>query len=136
MQCFYSYFGYYCEEWIVRPIWLIFTIFVAPYNFFKYLKDFDTFLRENPDIPSIQLSYERLSNAPREEVKRLAEFIGILASNEKIAETVDICRFDNMKNADANFKDQLKRPPTERKTPRETYRKGKLFFQFLPSERV
>ena len=43
----------------------------VPYNYFKYMREFHEFLKQNPDVPSITLTYEDLHSHPVENVKRL-----------------------------------------------------------------
>lgn len=68
-------------------------------NIFEYLRQFKKFLEQNPDIPSIVLSYEDLTEDPCGQIRRLAEFVGVKCSQEQIAHIADACSFDNMKKA-------------------------------------
>lgn len=93
---------------MVTETYRIVPLFLGPpYNFFKYLKEFDQFLKNNPEIPSLILTYEDLFHEPHKQVRRLAEFVGKDCSDQEIAEAVKACSFDNMKEADAYFKEEF-----------------------------
>lgn len=84
----------------------VFSLFSdLPYNFFKYIKEFDLFLKNNPEIPSVTLTYEDLFHEPHIQCRRLAEFVGKDFPDEEIQKVVKTCHFDNMKKADTNFKE-------------------------------
>lgn len=48
-----------------------------------------------------------MNHRPLENVRRLAEFLGLKRSDENIASIVRTCSFDNMKKADLEFKDDF-----------------------------
>lgn len=104
---------------------LLFTL-LDPYNFFKYIREFDDFLNTNVNIPRIIMTYEDLSHHPTDNVKRLARFLGLDCSDEKIAEVVKSCSFDNMKKADAEFKEEFKGKRTK-DGESAVFRKGQIY---------
>ncbi|KAL8612571.1 hypothetical protein ACOMHN_053636 [Nucella lapillus] len=69
-------------------------------NYFVFLRQMETFVRENPDIPVFQLSYESMKRNPLEHVRRLAEFLGTGASEELCEKIAEACDFDKMKRVD------------------------------------
>lgn len=65
-----------------------------------------------------------MSYHPDENVKKLASFLGLNLSDEKISEVVKTCSFENMKKVDAEFKEEF---PGRRTEDGESaiFRKGK-----------
>lgn len=62
-------------------------------------------------------------------MKRLAEFVEVDCSENRIAEIVDICSFENMKHADKNYKKS--HPGRFTKTGESAiFRKGRTFVLF------
>jgi len=90
----------------------------VPYNYFKYMREFHEFLKQNPDVPSITLTYEDLHSHPVDNVKRLAKFIGVECTDEQAKKVMETCSFDNMKKADVEFK--------EKRQNFEIFRKGDM----------
>lgn len=69
-------------------------------NYFVFLKQMETFVLENPDVPVLQVSYENLKKNPLEHVRRLAEFLGTETSEELCEKIVEACGFDKMQQVD------------------------------------
>lgn len=59
---------------------------------------------------------------PTVEIKRLADFLGVVVSTDLIKEIADKCSFGNLKNADETLKD------TELTKDFKHYRKGNQMF--------
>lgn len=72
------------------------------------------------------MTYEDLSHHPTDNVKRLARFLGLDCSDEKIAEVVKSCSFDNMKKADAEFKEEFK-GKRSKDGESAVFRKGQIY---------
>jgi len=105
---------------------LLFTILV-PYNYFRYIKEFHEFLEQNPDIPSITLTYEDLHIHPINNIKRLAKFIGVECTDEQAHTVKEICSFENMKKADIEFKEKVVFDEKDKSDePFGIYRKGDI----------
>lgn len=71
------------------------------------MREFVSFIKMHPELPILEISYESLSNDTTFHVKRIAEFMGIQCSDEKIEEVIQMCSFKNLKEADANYKENL-----------------------------
>lgn len=78
-----------------------------PYNFFKYAREFDTFIKQNKELPTFQITYESLFHDTKSQVQRLADFLEVDCSEEKVVQVVEMCSFENMKKADGNFKENV-----------------------------
>jgi len=94
----------------------------VPYNYFRYMKEFHEFLKQNPDVPSITLAYEDLHSHPVDNVKRLAKFIGVECTDEQAKKVMETCSFDNMKKAEVEFKEKAFYDKEEGKS--HIFRKG------------
>ena len=107
----------------------LFTFVSVPYNYFKYLREFHDFLKQNPTIPSITLTYEDLHSHPVDNVKRLAKFIGVECTDEQAKHVMETCSFDNMKKAEIELKEKALYDKEEGKS--KIFRKGSLLVCFF-----
>jgi len=57
-------------------------------------------------------------------VKRLATFIGVECTDERAKQVVDTCSFENMKKAEANFKEDFNEQMKPEKGDSHIFRKG------------
>ncbi|XP_061179015.1 sulfotransferase 1E1-like [Saccostrea echinata] len=98
-------------------------------TWFKYEREFEE-AEKNDKFGSIHtIHYENMKKNPEEETRKLAQFLEVNTTEELIAEIVDKCSFDKLKQIDSSFKDQshLKRVIGAEgiKVP-DIYRKGKI----------
>ncbi|XP_070204135.1 sulfotransferase 1A1-like [Littorina saxatilis] len=89
-------------------------------SYAQFLKDMDTFIKSNPDVPVFNVSFEETKEDPVSVVNRLSEFLGVHASPELCADIARATDFSNMKQADSN-KQQLQHLPKV-----QMYRKGEV----------
>ena len=108
----------------------LFCFVSVPYNYFKYMREFHDFLKQNPGIPSITLTYEDLHSHPVDNVKRLAKFIGVECTDEQAKNVMETCSFDNMKKAEIELKEKALYDKEEGKS--QIFRKGSrnLFIRY------
>ncbi|PVD32996.1 hypothetical protein C0Q70_08444 [Pomacea canaliculata] len=95
-------------------------------SYFNYMKDWDTFLKENPDLQTFKTSYEDMKEDPVRAVKKLSEFLGVKTTPELCAAIADACSFQKLKHAAETLKEMsphFKRPDNQ---PVKIYRKGEV----------
>ncbi|KAL3856336.1 hypothetical protein ACJMK2_011105 [Sinanodonta woodiana] len=72
---------------------------------FSFTQEVETFCRENPDYPLINIKYEELKMAnlslqkPHKEIKRLAQFLQIEASDTLVDEMISKCEISRLRIA-------------------------------------
>ncbi|XP_070204835.1 sulfotransferase 1E1-like [Littorina saxatilis] len=89
-------------------------------NYFASLKTMDSFIKDNPDIPVFNVSFEDTKKDPVNTVSRLGEFLGVEASPELCADIARATSFSNMQQADTNKHHPQHMPPVR------IYRKGEV----------
>lgn len=63
----------------------------------------DKAIRENPDYPILLVYYEKMKQNPYEEIRRIAEFLGVSTNEEFINDVVHKTEFKNMRTAKLEF---------------------------------
>ncbi|XP_070205189.1 sulfotransferase 1A1-like isoform X2 [Littorina saxatilis] len=91
-------------------------------NYFRYLKEVDTFIKENPQVPVFNMSFEEMKANPEDTVQKLARFLGVDASPELCQSVAEACSFHKLKEADKS-KD---RPQLIKDHNMDMYRKGEV----------
>lgn len=89
-------------------------------NYIAYLKTMDAFIKENPDIPIFNVSFEETKKDPVGTVTRLAEFLGVAHTPELCQQVADACSFHKMKAANEAKQQPGHLPPVQ------MYRKGEV----------
>lgn len=69
-------------------------------SYFIFLQQMEEFVKGNPDIPVFHLSFEEMKKEPLGSVRRLAEFLGVKASDDLCQDITEACSFHNMKKID------------------------------------
>ncbi|XP_061180357.1 sulfotransferase 1E1-like [Saccostrea echinata] len=62
----------------------------------KWLQEWKTFQKENPDYPLLEISYEEMKRNLKEAVKRMSDFLNLNSSPKLIEEIARKCDFDIM----------------------------------------
>lgn len=73
-------------------------------DYFSYMTQMATFLREHPDIPVVTIYFEDAKEDPVKCVRQLAEFLQVDASERLCAEVAVQCSFHKLKEADETTK--------------------------------
>lgn len=68
-------------------------------SWFKYVKEWETFIKKNPDHPIHIMFYEDLHKDNISEIKRLGEFLGVQTSEDLVQSISEKCSFSNMYTA-------------------------------------
>ncbi|KAL3856338.1 hypothetical protein ACJMK2_011107 [Sinanodonta woodiana] len=72
---------------------------------FSYIPEVEKFCKENPDYPIINLKYEEVKKNQRAEIKRLAQFLEIEASDSLVDEIISKCEISKLKIVRGDEKD-------------------------------
>ncbi|KAK7088288.1 sulfotransferase 1A2-like [Littorina saxatilis] len=91
-------------------------------NYFKYLREVDTFIKENPQVPVFNMSFEQMKRNQVGMVQNLARFLGVDASPKLCISVAEACSFKNLKEANKS-KDG---PQFMKDHKLEMYRKGQV----------
>ncbi|XP_061172334.1 sulfotransferase 1B1-like [Saccostrea echinata] len=67
-------------------------------SWFDYTLEMEKFMEENQDYPIHVLYYEDMKEDSIKEIKRLAGFLNVEASDELVTQINSLCQFDKMKN--------------------------------------
>ncbi|XP_061179803.1 sulfotransferase 1E1-like [Saccostrea echinata] len=62
----------------------------------KWIEEWTTFKKENPNYPLLEISYEEMKNNLKESVERISNFLGLDSSPELIEDIARKCDFDVM----------------------------------------
>ncbi|KAL3856335.1 hypothetical protein ACJMK2_011104 [Sinanodonta woodiana] len=64
---------------------------------FSYVQEVETFCRKNPDYPVLNMKYEDVKRNQHKEIKRLAQFLEIEASDSLVEEIISKCEISKLK---------------------------------------
>ncbi|PVD31534.1 hypothetical protein C0Q70_06947 [Pomacea canaliculata] len=92
-------------------------------DYVRYLQQMETFMKENPDHPVVNVSFEETKRDPVGVVRRLAELMKVDASEKLCEDIVAACSFQKMKMVDDTLKQYLQTPLIT--FSQKLYRKGK-----------
>ncbi|RUS70346.1 hypothetical protein EGW08_021888 [Elysia chlorotica] len=92
-------------------------------SWFAFTRGWEQGIKDNPDLKVHVTSYEALHENTNEEVKNLAEFLGVSADEAFISEVVKKTSFDNMKASKG--KNETYKEKDKSEVP-IMYRKGKV----------
>ncbi|XP_025092461.1 sulfotransferase 1A1-like [Pomacea canaliculata] len=95
-------------------------------SFFNYMKEWDAFIKENPDLSIFKASYEDMKEDPVGSVRELSEFLGVNAPPELCAAIADACGFQKLKHAAETMKEispHFSRPDN---LPVQMFRRGEV----------
>ncbi|XP_078335038.1 sulfotransferase 1C2-like [Crassostrea virginica] len=97
-------------------------------GWFKYEKEFEEAEKKDKRGAIFTVHYENLKKNPIHEARRLADFLNIDLRQEDIAEIVDKCSFQKLKQADETVKDQsvFKESGLPTTLINNLYRKGEI----------
>ncbi|XP_025092792.1 sulfotransferase 1A1-like isoform X2 [Pomacea canaliculata] len=91
-------------------------------DYVRYLQQMETFMKENPDHPVVNVSFEETKRDPVGVVRRLAELMKVDASEKLCEDIVAACSFQKMKMVDDTLKQYLQTPLIT--FSQKLYRKG------------
>lgn len=72
-----------------------------PHQFY-YLRQMQTWQREHPNHPVMNITYEDMKCSPLEVTIKIAKFLALDVTSQFCQDVVDACSFDNMKSADSD----------------------------------
>ncbi|XP_046542784.1 sulfotransferase 1B1-like [Haliotis rubra] len=76
-------------------------------SYADYVKDWLQVKQDHPDLPVLTLFYENLKRDPVNNIKTVADFIGLSVSDELCQQIAEACSFKKMRQADAELKEQV-----------------------------
>ncbi|OWF34644.1 sulfotransferase 1C4-like [Mizuhopecten yessoensis] len=95
-------------------------------DWFQYTLQWEKVIAETPDVPMHVVYYESLKKNPKEEIARLAKFVGHDRGETYIAQVAEMCKFSNMKKANASVKDHSEYSKMFGELMKGMYRKGEI----------
>ncbi|KAK3605554.1 hypothetical protein CHS0354_013195 [Potamilus streckersoni] len=78
---------------------------VAKGGWNKYVRDFEKFVKDNPDYPILTLYFEDIKQDPKKEITKVAKFLDVSYTEELITAVTEKCEFENLKKANKEIKD-------------------------------
>ncbi|KAJ8317803.1 hypothetical protein KUTeg_004645, partial [Tegillarca granosa] len=91
-------------------------------SWFEYTLDWETTIKEHPELPIHVMYFENLKQNGIEEIQRLADFLGVNANKKLITAIEEMCQFSTMKKD----KDQMELLEISRDKKPLFYRKGEI----------
>ncbi|KAL3842282.1 hypothetical protein ACJMK2_020313 [Sinanodonta woodiana] len=73
----------------------------------KYVRDFETFAKDNLDYPILNLYFEDIKQDPKREITKVAKFLDVPYTEELITAVAERCEFENLKKANHEIKDDF-----------------------------
>ncbi|XP_046542791.1 sulfotransferase 1A1-like isoform X1 [Haliotis rubra] len=96
-------------------------------DYVDYVKDWLQVKQDNPDLPMLTLFYEDLKKDPVKNIRTVAEFLGLSASDELCEQIAEACSFKKMRAADTEVKQHTGNPSDIWKEGHQRiYRKGEI----------